>query len=77
MPGMLLMIDFEKAFDSVDFQFLVTSLELFGFGEYFINWIEIILGCRKVTQFNTVTVVNRNISVYNCYCVKLGSFSAS
>ena len=28
-PGMLLMIDFEKAFDLVDFQFLVTTLELF------------------------------------------------
>ena len=33
VPGMLLMIDFEKAFNSVDFQLLVTSLELFGFGE--------------------------------------------
>ena len=62
MPGMLLMIDFEKAFDSVDFQFLVTSLELFGFGEFFITWIEIILGCIEGTQFNAITVVNGNIS---------------
>ena len=62
VPGMLLMIDFEKAFDSVDFQFLVTSLELFGFGEYFITWIKIILGCKEGTRFNTVTVVNGNIS---------------
>ena len=61
-PGMLLMIDFEKAFDSVDFRFLVTSLELFGFGEHFITWIRIILGCNEGTQFNAVTVVNGNIS---------------
>ena len=59
---MLLMVDFEKAFDSVDFRFLVTSLELFGFGEYFITWIKIILGCEDGTQFNAVTVVNGNIS---------------
>ena len=56
------MIDFEKAFDSVDFQFLVTSLELFGAGEYFITWIKIILGCNECTQFHAVTVVNWNIS---------------
>ena len=62
VPGMLLMIDFEKAFDSVNFQFLVTSLELFGFGEYCITWIKIILGCNEGTQFNAVTVVNGNIS---------------
>ena len=61
-PGMLLMIDFEKAFDSVDFRFLVASLELFGFGEHFITWIKIILGCKEGTQFNAVTVVNGNIS---------------
>ena len=59
---MLLMIDFEKAFDSVDFRFLVASLELFGFGEHFVTWVKIILGCEEGTQFNAVTVVNGNIS---------------
>ena len=34
LPGMMLMIDFEKAFDSVDFWFLTATLEMFGFGEY-------------------------------------------
>ena len=61
-PGMLLMIDFEKAFDSVDFWFLVTTLELFEFGEYFITWVKIILGYNEGTQFRAVTVVNGNIS---------------
>ena len=32
LPGMLMLIDFEKAFDSVSFKFIVTTLELFGFG---------------------------------------------
>ena len=37
LPGMMLMIDFEKAFDSLDFLFLIDTLEMFGFGEYFVN----------------------------------------
>ena len=45
LPGMMLMIDFEKTFDSVDFLYLIATLEMFGFGEYFVNWIKIILGC--------------------------------
>ena len=62
LPGMMLLIDFEKAFDSVDFGFLVATLEMFGFGEYFVNWIKIILGCNMGTNFRGVTVVNGNIS---------------
>ena len=57
------MIDFEKAFDSVDFRFLVATLEMFGFGEYFVTWIKIILGCNEGTNFRAVTVVNGNISL--------------
>ena len=59
---MMLMIDFEKAFNSVDFWFLVATLEMFGFGEYFVSWIKIILGCNEGTNFKAVTVVNGNIS---------------
>ena len=58
----MIMIDFEKAFDSVGFQFIVATLEMFGFGEYFINWIKIILGTKEGTNFRAVTVVNGNIS---------------
>ena len=62
LPGIMLMIDFEKPFDSVYFRFLIAPLEMFGFGEYFINWIKIILGCETGTNFKAVTVVNGNIS---------------
>ena len=58
LPGMLLMIDFEKAFESVNFEFIVTTLEIFGFGEDFIKWIIIILAIKKGTNFHAVTVVN-------------------
>ena len=38
-PGIMLMIDFEKAFDSIEWKFLYESLEKFNFGEKFIKWI--------------------------------------
>lgn len=33
-------IDFEKAFDSLNWNFLLKSLEFFGFGESFLGWIK-------------------------------------
>ena len=36
LPGMLVLIDFEKAFDSISW-----TLEFFGFGKSFINWIKL------------------------------------
>ena len=39
IPGMLLNIDFEKAFDSIDWSFMFKVLKAFGFGEGFIRWI--------------------------------------
>ena len=59
---MLLLVDFKKAFDTVNFQFIVTTHQIFGFGEEFIRWITIILGMKKGTNFQAVIVVNGNIS---------------
>ena len=54
---MLLLIDFEKAFDSANFEFIVSTLEIFGFGEDFIKWITIILGMKEGTNFQVNYVV--------------------
>ena len=40
IPGLLMLIDFEKAFDSVSWNFLYKVLEKFGFDEKFISWIK-------------------------------------
>ena len=40
LPGVLLFIDFEKAFDSIERDFLYKSLERFNFGPSFIKWIQ-------------------------------------
>ena len=44
IPGRLMLIDFEKAFDSVSWEFLYETLKLLGFGPKMIKWI---------TLFNT------------------------
>ena len=38
--GVLLFIDFEKAFDSIEWNFLLKSLNCFGFGPNLIRWVE-------------------------------------
>ena len=40
--GLLLMIDFKKAFDSLEWNFLFKTLKLFNFGPSFIKWINTI-----------------------------------
>ena len=39
IPGMLLLIDFEKAFDFVSWTFIEKALDLFNFKISIINWI--------------------------------------
>ena len=39
LPGLLLFLDFEKAFDTVRWNFIQETLEIFGFGSSFVQWI--------------------------------------
>ena len=47
IPGMILSIDIEKAFDSISWQFLLKALTFFNFGPIFIKWIK--------TFYNNIT----------------------
>ena len=40
IPGLMIFIDFHKAFDSVEWNYLVTCLEAFCFGPDFIRWVK-------------------------------------
>ena len=40
IPGILLFRDFEKAFDNLDWNFMLTCLNVLGFGPSLIRWIE-------------------------------------
>ena len=50
--GMLLSIDFRKAFDTVEHSFLFKILEWYGFGNSFIRWI--------LTMYNSPTACVKN-----------------
>lgn len=39
VPGALLFLDYEKAFDTLDLEFLYNTLSMFNFGNEFKNWI--------------------------------------
>ena len=56
LPGMLLLIDFEKAFDSLEWKYLSKVPELMNFGTMFQNWIH--------TSYSNVTscVINNGIA---------------
>ena len=44
LDGFLVAMDIEKAIDSFDYDFLVLTLEKYGFGKNFILWVKILLG---------------------------------
>ena len=39
IDGLILLVDFEKAFDSISWPFITTALEKMNFGKKFINWV--------------------------------------
>ena len=43
LDGLIFAADIEKAFDSVDHNFIFASLEKYGFGPDFIQWIKTLL----------------------------------
>ena len=56
LPGIILLIDFSKAFDSISYNFILSTLNIFNFCPFIINWIELLL-----KDFRSVTVLNGNI----------------
>ena len=40
LPGIILTVDFEKAFDSINWNFIYKALELFNFGPLFCKWVK-------------------------------------
>ena len=41
IPGLLLFLDFEKAFDTLEWSFINKTLQHFGFGPSLLNWIKL------------------------------------
>ena len=50
--GILLSLDFEKAFDTINWDFVHRCLKKFNFGDNFINWIKILYCDPKIVVKN-------------------------
>ena len=53
IPGILMVLDFSKAFDTIEWEFISEALKTFCFGKTFINTI-------KLCQFNSTSRVEQN-----------------
>ena len=51
MDGFLVAMDIEKAFDSLDHDFLILTLEKYGFGKNVILWVKILLRDQEPCVF--------------------------
>ena len=56
IPGMLLLIDFSKAFDSVSWGFLFNVLDFFNFGRSFKKWFKVFY-----TNIQSFVIVNGHL----------------
>ena len=55
MDGCLVAMDIEKAFDSLDHDFLILTLEKYGFGKNFILRIKLLLKDQETCVINAGT----------------------
>ena len=62
IPGLLLLIDFEKAFDSISWDFLLSVLKFFNFGESIINWVKVFY--NNISSALTAVIQGGNLSEF-------------
>lgn len=65
IPGLLLLIDFEKAFDSIAWKFIQETLSFFNFGNSFRKWVEIF-------QRNIKSAINQGGNISEFFIISRG-----
>ena len=60
IPGLLMTIDIEKAFDTLEFDFIEKTLDYFNFGTTLKKWISLFL-------HNTLTAIQINGFIIRIY----------
>ena len=74
-PGMLLLIDFCKAFDSINHEFIYETLQFLDFGPYFIKIVKTMLNSRKM-QLNDLWISNQAVQHTKRSSTRRNSFEA-
>ena len=65
MPGLILSVDFEKAFDTVSWEFVESVLKYFNFGPSIISWI-------KLFQYGSESCIIQNGFISDFFYLKRG-----
>ena len=65
IAGLLMCIDFEKAFDTYEWELLYKALQCFNFGETLINWIKIFYNGCTSTFLNNGKSARRHVKLYH------------
>ena len=60
--GMILMCDFQKAYDSIEWHYLKNVIEKFGFGPYFKRWINILYDKEEASISSSRVSINGHLS---------------
>ena len=51
-PGIAIFLDFRKAFDTIEWEFLFKALKTFNFGSDFISWVQTFYGAVQSCVVN-------------------------
>ena len=62
IPGLLVLIDFEKAFDTIEWDFLFKTMKSYNFGNTFINWIKLLYSNITACTINN-GYLSRNLTL--------------
>ncbi|XP_019455110.1 PREDICTED: uncharacterized protein LOC109356233 [Lupinus angustifolius] len=60
--NLALKLDIKKAFDTIDWRFLLDTLKAFGFSNSFINWVGVILNSAKLS----ISVNGHLVGFFSC-----------
>ena len=52
IPGLLLVIDYEKAYDNLEWPFIEKTLQFFNLGPSFVHWVKTLYNGAKSTVIN-------------------------
>ena len=75
IPGSLVIVDYAKAFDTLEWSYIDQCLNLFNFGEYFSDWVRLLRtgSVSRVEQcgnFSDNIVLSRGCHPTFSYCVR-------
>ena len=63
-PGIMLAIDYSRAFDSISKDFMIWAFKQFGFGDHFVHWIEVLTNNTE-SSINYLGWISESFSVHS------------